>query len=131
MLFLQWLCAAVVPPWSGHARHQPANSDEFGLFVRDPDAAESNPLFPQNHLWWDSESQVRQCETATRMKLEFAMQVVRKIERRRALRQRNHARLRREREVLLQVCIRRQRRDDTRRGRLGIVATNRCRSSAD
>jgi sulfite dehydrogenase (quinone) subunit SoeA len=32
-------------------------SDEFGLFVRDPDAAESNPLFPQNHLWWDSESQ--------------------------------------------------------------------------
>ncbi|WP_175232555.1 molybdopterin-dependent oxidoreductase, partial [Paraburkholderia humisilvae] len=32
-------------------------SDEFGLFVRDPDARESNPLFPQNHLWWDSESQ--------------------------------------------------------------------------
>ncbi|MFC0694282.1 molybdopterin-dependent oxidoreductase, partial [Paraburkholderia humisilvae] len=32
-------------------------SDEFGLFVRDPDARESNPLFPQDHLWWDGESQ--------------------------------------------------------------------------
>jgi anaerobic selenocysteine-containing dehydrogenase len=33
------------------------SSNEFGLFVRDPDAAESNPLFPQNHLWWDAEAQ--------------------------------------------------------------------------
>jgi sulfite dehydrogenase (quinone) subunit SoeA len=32
-------------------------SDEYGLFVRNLDAPESNPLFPQNHLWWDSASQ--------------------------------------------------------------------------
>jgi anaerobic selenocysteine-containing dehydrogenase len=30
-----------------------AESDTFGLFVRDPNASEGNPLFPQNHLWWD------------------------------------------------------------------------------
>ncbi len=34
-----------------------ADSDTFGLFVRDPAAPESNPLFPQNHLWWDLDSQ--------------------------------------------------------------------------
>lgn len=28
-------------------------SDTFGLFVRDPETSEGNPLFPQNHLWWD------------------------------------------------------------------------------
>src|SRR5262249_6135188 len=30
-----------------------ASHDTFGLFVRDSDAPEGNPLFPQNHLWWD------------------------------------------------------------------------------
>ena len=29
------------------------DSDTFGLFVRDAEAPEVNPLFPQNHLWWD------------------------------------------------------------------------------
>ena len=28
-------------------------SEMFGLFVRDAGAPEVNPLFPQNHLWWD------------------------------------------------------------------------------
>jgi anaerobic selenocysteine-containing dehydrogenase len=32
-------------------------SDSFGLFVRNPDAPESNPLFPQNHYWWDLDTQ--------------------------------------------------------------------------
>ena len=32
-------------------------SDSFGLFVRNPDAPESNPLFPQDHYWWDQETQ--------------------------------------------------------------------------
>jgi sulfite dehydrogenase (quinone) subunit SoeA len=30
-----------------------ADSDAFGLFVRAPGLPEVNPLFPQNHLWWD------------------------------------------------------------------------------
>ncbi|KGW45245.1 molybdopterin oxidoreductase family protein [Burkholderia pseudomallei MSHR684] len=30
-----------------------AEADTFGLFVRDASRAERNPLFPQNHLWWD------------------------------------------------------------------------------
>src|SRR5512146_1567337 len=28
-------------------------SDEFGMFVRDPDSPEVNPQYPQNKLWWD------------------------------------------------------------------------------
>ena len=28
--------------------------DTFGLFVRDAQAPEVNPLYPQNHLWWDT-----------------------------------------------------------------------------
>ena len=31
-------------------------SDAFGLFVKDPTLAERNPLFPQNHLWWDEKT---------------------------------------------------------------------------
>lgn len=31
-------------------------SDSFGLFVKDPHIDEGNPLFPQNHLWWDRAS---------------------------------------------------------------------------
>ncbi|OAJ59272.1 formate dehydrogenase [Paraburkholderia ginsengiterrae] len=34
-----------------------AEADTFGLFVRDPDAPEANPLFPQDHLWWDQNTQ--------------------------------------------------------------------------
>lgn len=30
-----------------------AEADTFGLFVRDASRPERNPLFPQNHLWWD------------------------------------------------------------------------------
>ncbi|WP_322103214.1 molybdopterin oxidoreductase family protein [Paraburkholderia sp. J41] len=33
------------------------DSDTYGLFVRDENAAERNALFPQNHLWWDTASQ--------------------------------------------------------------------------
>lgn len=33
-----------------------ASSDTFGLFARDPHGEAGNPLFPQNHLWWDSAS---------------------------------------------------------------------------
>ncbi|SEJ35034.1 molybdopterin oxidoreductase family protein [Paraburkholderia diazotrophica] len=33
------------------------DSDTYGLFVRDEAADVSNPLFPQNHLWWDAGSQ--------------------------------------------------------------------------
>ena len=32
-------------------------ADTFGLFVSDPDADERNALFPQNHLWWDLDTQ--------------------------------------------------------------------------
>ncbi|WP_028227808.1 molybdopterin oxidoreductase family protein [Paraburkholderia ferrariae] len=32
-------------------------SETYGLFVRDETADESNRLFPQNHLWWDLETQ--------------------------------------------------------------------------
>ncbi|SAK94459.1 molybdopterin oxidoreductase [Caballeronia pedi] len=31
-------------------------SDKFGLFVKNGDAPESNALFPQNHLWWDTKT---------------------------------------------------------------------------
>ncbi|WP_028210697.1 molybdopterin oxidoreductase family protein [Paraburkholderia mimosarum] len=31
-------------------------SDTFGLFVKDPALAAGNPLFPQNHLWWDEKT---------------------------------------------------------------------------
>jgi sulfite dehydrogenase (quinone) subunit SoeA len=33
------------------------DSDTYGLFVRDAAADERNRLFPQNHLWWDLETQ--------------------------------------------------------------------------
>ncbi|MPW18329.1 molybdopterin-dependent oxidoreductase [Paraburkholderia sp. CNPSo 3157] len=33
------------------------DSDTQGLFVRDEAADVSNPLFPQNHMWWDPASQ--------------------------------------------------------------------------
>ncbi|MEX3934133.1 molybdopterin-dependent oxidoreductase [Paraburkholderia phymatum] len=33
------------------------DSDTYGLFVRDEAADVSNPLFPQNHMWWDPASQ--------------------------------------------------------------------------
>jgi len=32
-------------------------ADTFGLFVRDPQTDERNALFPQNHLWWDLDTQ--------------------------------------------------------------------------
>jgi hypothetical protein len=32
-------------------------SDSFGLFVRNRDAPGSNPLFSQDHYWWDRETQ--------------------------------------------------------------------------
>ncbi|WJF90443.1 molybdopterin oxidoreductase family protein [Paraburkholderia bonniea] len=32
-------------------------SDTYGLFVRNHTAPERNPLFPQNHLWWDRATQ--------------------------------------------------------------------------
>ncbi|WP_158935793.1 molybdopterin-dependent oxidoreductase [Burkholderia sp. S171] len=31
-------------------------SENFGLFVSDPDTPAGNPLFPQNHAWWDAET---------------------------------------------------------------------------
>ncbi|KHK59957.1 formate dehydrogenase [Burkholderia sp. A9] len=30
-----------------------SSRDTFGLFVRDPETPEGNPLFPQNRMWWD------------------------------------------------------------------------------
>ncbi|WP_322046322.1 molybdopterin oxidoreductase family protein [Paraburkholderia sp. J67] len=32
-------------------------SDTYGLFVQDKTVDVRNPLFPQNHLWWDAEKQ--------------------------------------------------------------------------
>ncbi|MGF6603587.1 anaerobic selenocysteine-containing dehydrogenase [Paraburkholderia sp. GAS448] len=32
-------------------------SETFGLFVKDPAYPEVNPLYPQNHLWWDVKTQ--------------------------------------------------------------------------
>lgn len=34
-----------------------AEGDAFGLFVADPALPEGNPLFPQNRLWWDTNTQ--------------------------------------------------------------------------
>ncbi|MEM5402894.1 molybdopterin oxidoreductase family protein [Paraburkholderia unamae] len=34
-----------------------ADRDTYGLFVQDPTVEVRNPLFPQNHLWWDAASQ--------------------------------------------------------------------------
>ncbi|WP_343673705.1 molybdopterin oxidoreductase family protein [Paraburkholderia heleia] len=34
-----------------------ADSDTYGLFVQDPAVDVRNPLFPQNHMWWDAASQ--------------------------------------------------------------------------
>lgn len=31
-------------------------ADTFGLFVRDADAPEVNPLYPQNRMWWDTKT---------------------------------------------------------------------------
>ncbi|MBJ9918384.1 molybdopterin-dependent oxidoreductase [Burkholderia cenocepacia] len=31
-------------------------ADTFGLFVRDADAPELNPLYPQNRMWWDTKT---------------------------------------------------------------------------
>ncbi|HEY1610084.1 MAG TPA: molybdopterin-dependent oxidoreductase, partial [Paraburkholderia sp.] len=33
------------------------DSDTYGLFVQDNTVEVRNPLFPQNHLWWDAKSQ--------------------------------------------------------------------------
>ena len=33
------------------------DADTFGLFVRDPAAPEVNPLYPQNRMWWDVNTQ--------------------------------------------------------------------------
>ena len=41
---------------SGQLVNQDQASNEFGMFIRNPDAEISNPLRPQNFFWWDRET---------------------------------------------------------------------------
>ncbi len=48
------------------ARHERATATTFGLFVRDPEAPEGNPLFPQNHAVVGSRDRIARCRITPR-----------------------------------------------------------------